>query len=172
MNKETIEEAANKFASQTKPENSFEEGLCVGKALGFIKGVEWQVMNGLKNLKRNNMENLKKEVTGVDDNRPKPNYCYVKEQGHGGIGCVFPVCHCGLPIKQEEPKQIEDEFEMQSRIINKVWNEDEPSKKMYTQEQVKNIAYWAFDFYKRNDLDDEELENEFERMLNERFKKK
>jgi hypothetical protein len=28
-------------------------------------------------------------------------------------------------IPQEEPKQIEDEFEMQSRIINKVWDEDE-----------------------------------------------
>jgi hypothetical protein len=46
------------------------------------------------------------------------------------------------------------------------------AKKMYSEEEVKNIAYWAFDFYKRNDLDDEELENEFERMLNERFKKK
>ena len=51
-------------------------------------------------------EEPKKEVTGVDDNRPKPNYCYAKEQGHGEIGCVFPACHCGLPIKQEEPKQI------------------------------------------------------------------
>jgi hypothetical protein len=49
-------------------------------------------------------EESKKEVTGVDDNRPKPNYCYAKEQDHGEIGCVFPACHCGLPIK-EEPKQ-------------------------------------------------------------------
>jgi hypothetical protein len=40
--RETLEEAANKFASQTKPENSFEEGLCVGKALGFIEGVKYQ----------------------------------------------------------------------------------------------------------------------------------
>ena len=39
---ETLEEAANKFASQTKPENSFEEGLCVGKALGFIEGAKHQ----------------------------------------------------------------------------------------------------------------------------------
>jgi hypothetical protein len=50
-------------------------------------------------------EEPKKEVTGVDDNRLKPNYCYAKEQGHGEIGCVFPACHCGLPIKQEEPKR-------------------------------------------------------------------
>jgi hypothetical protein len=40
--RETLEEAANKFASQTKPENSFEEGLCVGKALGFIEGAKYQ----------------------------------------------------------------------------------------------------------------------------------
>jgi hypothetical protein len=53
-------------------------------------------------------EEPKREVTGVDDNRPKPNYCYAKEQGHGEIGCVFPACHCGLPIK-EEPKQYTSE---------------------------------------------------------------
>jgi len=51
------------------------------------------------------MGNLEKEFTGVDDNRPKPNCCYAKEQGYGEIGCVFPACHCGLPIKQEEPKK-------------------------------------------------------------------
>jgi hypothetical protein len=39
---EKLEEAADKFASQTKPENSFEEGLYVGKALGFIEGAKWQ----------------------------------------------------------------------------------------------------------------------------------
>jgi hypothetical protein len=53
-------------------------------------------------------EEPKKEVTGVDDDRTKPNYCYAKEQGHGEIGCVFPACHCGLPIKQEEPKGVID----------------------------------------------------------------
>jgi hypothetical protein len=52
-----------------------------------------------------NVEEPKQEITGVDDNRPKPNYCYAKEQGHGKVGCVFPACHCGLPIKQEEAKQ-------------------------------------------------------------------
>ncbi len=40
--KETLEEAANKYASTTKPENDFEQGLCAGKALGFIKGAQWQ----------------------------------------------------------------------------------------------------------------------------------
>lgn len=32
-------------------------------------------------------------------------------------------------IPKVEPKQFEDEFEMQSRIINKVWDEDEPKNK-------------------------------------------
>jgi hypothetical protein len=41
-NKETLEEAANNFAKRTKPENEFEQGLCSGKALGFIKGAKWQ----------------------------------------------------------------------------------------------------------------------------------
>lgn len=31
-------------------------------------------------------------------------------------------------VPKEEPKQFEDEFEMQSRIINKVWDEDEPKQ--------------------------------------------
>jgi hypothetical protein len=63
-------------------------------------------------------EEPKKEVTGVDDNRPKPNYCYAKEQGHGEIGCVFPACHCGLPIKQEEPLQetFEEAAERESQL--------------------------------------------------------
>jgi hypothetical protein len=63
-------------------------------------------------------EEPKKEVTGVDDNRPKPNYCYAKEQGYGEIGCVFPACHCGLPIKQEEPLQetFEEAAERESQL--------------------------------------------------------
>jgi hypothetical protein len=89
-------------------------------------------------------------------------------------------------IPQEEPKQetleeaskafaweYEEEYDNYTEvqkgfIAGAKWQ----AKKMYTQEEAKNIAYWAFDFYKRNDLDDEELENEFERMLNERFKNK
>jgi hypothetical protein len=33
-------------------------------------------------------------------------------------------------IPQEEPKYIEDEFEMQSRIINKVWDEEESKQNL------------------------------------------
>jgi hypothetical protein len=61
-------------------------------------------------------EKPKKEVTGVDDNRPKPNYCYAKEQGHGEIGCVFPACHCGLPIKQETLEEVEENIDREEWI--------------------------------------------------------
>ena len=95
-------------------------------------------------------EELKQEVTGVDDNRPKPNYCYAKEQGHGEIGCVFPACHCGLPIKQEEPKQETiEEFINQSNTPEGLdqfsydkgledgakWQKE----RMYSEEEVYNL---------------------------------
>jgi hypothetical protein len=46
------------------------------------------------------------------------------------------------------------------------------AKQMYSEEEVRNIANWAFGFYRRNDLSDSELEDEFNRVLAERFKKK
>jgi len=59
-------------------------------------------------------------------------------------------CDCG---PQEETKQ--DQVE-----------------RMYSEEEVRNIANWAFGFYRRNDLSDSELEDEFNRVLTEQFKKK
>lgn len=44
--------------------------------------------------------------------------------------------------------------------------------KMYSEEEVRKIANWAFGFYKRNDLDDDELGDEFNRVLIEIFKTK
>jgi disulfide oxidoreductase YuzD len=44
-----------------------------------------------------------------------------------------------LIIPQEEPKYSEDEFEMQSRIINKVWDEEEP--KQETLEEAAKKRY-------------------------------
>ena len=46
------------------------------------------------------------------------------------------------------------------------------SEKMYSEEEVRNIANWAFGFYRRNDLSDSELEEEFNRILEEQFKNK
>jgi hypothetical protein len=43
-----------------------------------------------------------------------------------GLGdeCIEHSSYYKIIIPQEEPKYIEDEFEMQSRIINKVWDEE------------------------------------------------
>lgn len=45
-------------------------------------------------------------------------------------------------------------------------------ERMYSEEEVRNIANWAFGFYRRNDLSDSELGDEFNRLLAEKFKKK
>jgi hypothetical protein len=42
----------------------------------------------------------------------------------------------------------------------------------YSEEEVRNIANWAFGFYREKDLSDSELEDEFNRILEEKFKKK
>jgi len=42
----------------------------------------------------------------------------------------------------------------------------------FTWEEVKNIAKWSFHFYKRNDLNDDELEAEWKTLLNKRYEKK
>jgi hypothetical protein len=45
-------------------------------------------------------------------------------------------------------------------------------ERSFSKEEVLNIANWAFHFYKRNDLSDSELEEEFEKLLNETLTKK
>ena len=109
-------------------------------------------------------EEPKQEVTGVDDNRPKPNYCYAKEQGHGEIGCVFPACHCGLPIKQETLEEVakiwvnnrftkqicgdesypdihaSKEGIVESHIIFAKWQQE----RMYSEEEVRKLCSKAW----------------------------
>lgn len=53
--------------------------------------------------------------------------------------------------------------------LKQVWNEC--AQESYSKEQVKNIANWAFGFHRRNDLSDSELEDEFNRILNETLNK-
>jgi hypothetical protein len=122
-------------------------------------------------------EEPKKEVTGVDDNRPKPNYCYAKEQGHGEIGCVFPACHCGLPIKQETLEEAAERFfplaetiggetytAYKGFIAGAKWQE----KRMYSEEESiqKIIDYVDFQFNTNG-----ELNSEIKKWF-EQFKKK
>lgn len=47
-----------------------------------------------------------------------------------------------------------------------------PTPITFTWEEVKNIATWSFNFYKRNDLNDDELETEWETLLNKMYEKK
>ena len=46
------------------------------------------------------------------------------------------------------------------------------AERMYSEEEVKNIAEWSFHFYKTNEFDDSELEEEWCKLLKEKFKKK
>ena len=44
------------------------------------------------------------EVTGTDDNRPKPKYCFARDISNLDESfCVFPACHCGLPNSDLTP---------------------------------------------------------------------
>jgi hypothetical protein len=69
--------------------------------------------------------------------------------------------------KKEEPKQ-----EICDNCNNDVCCCIIKEQRMYSEEEVRNIANWAFGFYRRNDLSDSELEDEFNRVLAEQFKKK
>jgi hypothetical protein len=68
--------------------------------VGYVKsetkllGVEFTLKDGSKQFVP------KQEVTGIDDNRPKPDFCYAIEQGYNKTDCVFPACHCGLSVKE------------------------------------------------------------------------
>ena len=45
-------------------------------------------------------------------------------------------------------------------------------KRSYSEEEVRQIVEWSFHFYKTNEFDDSELEEEWYKLLEERFKKK
>lgn len=45
-------------------------------------------------------------------------------------------------------------------------------KRMFSKEEVRQIAEWSFHFYKTNEFDDSELEEEWYKLLEERFNKK
>jgi hypothetical protein len=64
-------------------------------------------------------------------------------------GCFTSRCaNCGLPPNEKKPPVT------------------------FTWEEVKHIAEWSFNFYKRNDLNDEELEAEWVTLLNKMYEKK
>jgi hypothetical protein len=62
-----------------------------------------------------------------------PSYEFVKVRKRFSEFTVEPFVGYEIIIPKEEPKYIEDEFEMQSRIINKVWDENEPKQETLEQ---------------------------------------
>ena len=77
-------------------------------------------------------------------------------------------------IKEIQEQTAYPESRSVMLALKQVWNEceQELTKKMYSEEEVKNIAEWSFHFYKTNEFDDSELEEEWCKLLKEKFKKK
>ena len=73
-------------------------------------------------------EEPKQETTGIDDNRPKPNNCHAIEQGLSKEGCIFPACHCGLPIKKKVKQDIIQSDEDAEIFIDNIINPAEPNE--------------------------------------------
>jgi hypothetical protein len=88
--------------------------------------------------------------------------------------------------KQETLEEVAERFYGEEEIVNDYdisgylqsafltgakWQQEQDKNK-YSEEEVRNIANWAFGFYRRNDLSDSELEDEFDKVLTELFKKK
>jgi hypothetical protein len=48
----------------------------------------------------------------------------------------------------------------------------EKDKNKYSEEEVRQIATWSFHFYKTNEFTDSELEDEWYKLLEKKFKKK
>ena len=64
-------------------------------------------------------------------------------------------------------------YNKQAELVKQLANElKSEGEILYNESTVRQIAEWSFHFYKRNDLSDSELEDEWERLLNERLKKK
>jgi hypothetical protein len=86
------------------------------------------------------------------------------------------------PLKSwEDDKQ--STLEEAAENYSKGWgeNDDEKSfisggkwmeKRMFSKEEVRQIAEWSFHFYKTNEFDDSELEEEWYKLLDERLNKK
>lgn len=72
------------------------------------------------------------DVTGDDDTRPKPNYCFVEVTGGEKKHCVFPACHCGLASaaipelpKEEDAEQLAAQFvyDYNNTMLKEGWDE-------------------------------------------------
>ncbi len=90
----------------------------------------------------------------------------------------------GQKTVRELQNTIQQEtLEEAAENYSKGWgeNDDEKSfisggkwmvKRMFSKEEVRKIAEWSFHFYKTNEFDDSELEEEWYKLLDERLNKK
>ena len=90
----------------------------------------------------------------------------------------------GQKTVRELQNTIQQEtLEEAAENYSKGWgeNDDEKSfisggkwmeKRMFSKEEVRQIAEWSFHFYKTNEFDDSELEEEWYKLLDERLNKK
>jgi hypothetical protein len=94
--------------------------------------------NGKKIILTTDQDLIANGVQGIDDEFlewfvKNPGCEFVEwssEKIEGSFDGEYWKYKYGTVIPQEEPKYIEDEFEMQSRIINKVWDEEESKQNL------------------------------------------
>ena len=79
---------------------------------------------------------------------------------------------------EESADNVYNEFPLRSESLNELAKENFIKgakwmvKRMFSKEEVRQIAEWSFHFYKTNEFDDSELEEEWYKLLEERFNKK
>ena len=89
---------------------------------------------------------------------------------------VMPLDNENIP-EEEETLQILTEAKTGSlsecikTIIDDKLNSIEEYKKLFSKEEVRNIAEWSFHFYQTNEYSDSELENEWYKLLEEKLNK-
>jgi hypothetical protein len=101
-------------------------------------GYDWNVLNCKKIILTTDQDLIADGVQAIDDKFlewfvKNPGCEFVEwssEKIEGSFDGEYWKYKYGTVIPQEEPKYIEDEFEMQSRIINKVWDEEESKQNL------------------------------------------
>jgi len=89
---------------------------------------------------------------------------------------IMPLDNENIP-EEEETLQILTEAKTGSlsecikTIIDDKLNSIEEDKKLFSKEEVRNIAEWSFHFYQTNEYNDSELENEWYKLLEEKLNK-
>jgi hypothetical protein len=88
-------------------------------------------------------------------------------------GCYEITCYRQFLNKQETLKEVAERLAPNSSWrLGFIAGANYMAERMYSEEEVRKIAEWSFHFYKTNEFDDSELEEEWNRLLKEKLKKK